>query len=326
MKDLIKTLQKEKYEANQKYDEVRQELDDSKKDLRLLREQINRQRVGIQNEGLTTTIKLDNFLNLPSSKASPSTSMKSSSTTPIHSSISCYALSPSVDTNSSSINLLKENEFLGEQKLSLENDMKILLCRLEECEIERDAFKTKYNELDQVVIEQMNASDTNNNDNGSSSKRTPGVNLSEIMTEMKQLKATNQSLIKELTDLKTNKTLNQDLNDEASSADAVSLNLNKAQIKNLLKKSDHILANFVGAHKSLTNSDIQLALETISEFRKLVDQLLEMLNDRIIAGKHQRKINKLLAIRVQDLEKQLIVSKSDENPNKSLIKFDETNL
>jgi hypothetical protein len=326
LKDLIKTLQKEKYEANQKYDEVRQELDDSKKDLRLLREQINRQRVGIQNEGLTTTIKLDNFLNLPSSKASPSTSMKSSSTTPIHSSISCYALSPSVDTNSSSINLLKENEFLGEQKLSLENDMKILLCRLEECEIERDAFKTKYNELDQVVIEQMNASDTNNNDNGSSSKRTPGVNLSEIMTEMKQLKATNQSLIKELTDLKTNKTLNQDLNDEASSADAVSLNLNKAQIKNLLKKSDHILANFVGAHKSLTNSDIQLALETISEFRKLVDQLLEMLNDRIIAGKHQRKINKLLAIRVQDLEKQLIVSKSDENPNKSLIKFDETNL
>jgi predicted nucleic acid-binding Zn-ribbon protein len=157
LKDLIKQLQKEKFELIQKYEDTQQQLNDSRSDLRLLREQIVRQRVGSFNEGLTTTIKLDfdetdlftpfkiNLVNVPSNSLAPPEKK------PISTSLSTSNIS-SLAANNVKENLIKEIEMLREQKTTIENDLKLILCQKEEIEIERDSFKSKYLKLNEFLI------------------------------------------------------------------------------------------------------------------------------------------------------------------------------
>ncbi len=52
-------------------------------------------------------------------------------------------------------------------------------------------------------------------------------------------------------------------------------------------------------------TSVPLAVELISELKCLIESLLENLNDKLTANLHQRKVNKMLANRIQDLEKQI---------------------
>lgn len=133
LKDLVKTLQKEKYELKQKYEDCEQQLIDSRSDLRLLREQIVRQRVGSLNEGLT--------FNTPDSNSSVQIS------TPV---IENQTSNQSNCFNSRE-NLIKEIEQLKEQKQQLECELNLSQCLQEEIEIERDSFKAKYNQLNEFL-------------------------------------------------------------------------------------------------------------------------------------------------------------------------------
>jgi hypothetical protein len=114
LKDLIKTLQKEKTELTEKFDFAKQQLNDYKLDLKLLREQLTRQRVGNVNEGLTTRIK--------STTMSTERELKS----------------------------IKELELLRERNSQLENDVKLILCEKEELEIERDSLRLKIKALSEI--------------------------------------------------------------------------------------------------------------------------------------------------------------------------------
>lgn len=144
LKDLIKTLQKEKYEIIQKCEEIEQELNDSKNDLRLLREQTVRQRDGGLIEGLNTStpIALDiNAIDLsvyetfnkqqqqqqqyakltvptsPPQQAPLSPGMVTSYSV-------SSALSSIAKSNSARENLVKEIERLQEEKSSVENELR----------------------------------------------------------------------------------------------------------------------------------------------------------------------------------------------------------
>ena len=147
LKDLVKTLQKEKYDLKQKYEDSEQQLVDSRSDLRLLREQIVRQRVGSVNEGLTfstpESISSDQF-------ATPVLENQTSN----HS--NCF---------NSRENLIKEIEQLKEQKQQIESDLNLSQCLKEEIEIERDSFKAKYNQLNEFLakssIKQIQDSESN---------------------------------------------------------------------------------------------------------------------------------------------------------------------
>ncbi len=108
---MIKTLKKEKSELAEKLDLTMQQLNDCKIDLKLLREQLTRQRVGNLNEGLTTSI------------------------------------TPTTGLNERELKSIKELELATERNLQLENDVKLILCEKEELEIERDALRLKMKSL-----------------------------------------------------------------------------------------------------------------------------------------------------------------------------------
>jgi hypothetical protein len=82
--------------------------------------------------------------------------------------------------------------------------------------------------------------------------------------------------------------------------------LNKEIIKpnNLLKRTDLIL-------KSTETSQIKHSCETIQiievtkELKKIIEIMFETLADKIVANKSQRKVNKLLINKINDLESQL---------------------
>jgi Txe/YoeB family toxin of Txe-Axe toxin-antitoxin module len=128
LKDLVKSLQKEKYDIIQKYEELQQQLQDSRSDLRLLREQIVRQRIGTINEGLTYS-PVDITPTLTQS------------------------ISPSTVDLSFRENLIKEIEQLREQKQQVEAELNLVQCQKEEIEIERDSFKNKFNELNKFLVQ-----------------------------------------------------------------------------------------------------------------------------------------------------------------------------
>lgn len=137
LKDLIKTLQKEKYEIIQKSEEIQQELNDSKNDLKLLREQIVRQRDGSLIEGLNTStpIALDiNAIDLSvyenfkqQIRQPPQTTLTSLSSSGIATSLSVSSALSSINKSSNvsfKENLVKEIERLQEEKNSIENELR----------------------------------------------------------------------------------------------------------------------------------------------------------------------------------------------------------
>ncbi len=234
------------------------------------------------------------------------------------------------DTSSSSMvreSLIREIELLREQKLSLENDLKLFLCQKEELEIERDSYKNKYNKLNDFLIESSlspcrdieteyedpkTIPDKNNN-NKLIRKVQISLNVDELLSQNKYLTESNQNLRNELDMLKNSmkklkasasgaRTPQSQFNpsnsiDFIQSNDSSKINiLNKKKMINLLNRAEQFIQE---------QTSVPLAVELISELKCLIESLLENLNDKLTANLHQRKVNKMLANRIQDLEKQI---------------------
>jgi hypothetical protein len=258
---LIKTLKKEKYDLNQKYDDTRQELDDCKLDLKLLREQITRQRIGCTLEYSTSTNK-----------------------------------------NDEREILIKEIECIKEKNTTLENDFNLIVCQKEEVEIERDSYKNKLKLLNKFLIE-------NSRFGG---KEELSVNIDEIISKNKYLIETNKLLNEYCSTLLSKKTTTNRKQEEGNEEQTNVLN--KKGIKELLKKSNEFTLN----HPETTS------IKLIKELNKVCETLLDNLNDKHVGLQHQRKCNKLLALRVQELELEINSFKTlTKQQDEKLIKFDD---
>lgn len=325
LKDLIKTLQKEKCDLIQKHEEIQQELNDSRNDLRLLREQIVRQRVGSYIEGLNTTYKLDiNDVNLGGFEMLKKTAI------PMSQSVSALS---AINSNANSVKegLIKEIEQLREQKNTIENDLRLALCQKEEIEIERDSYKEKYIKLNKFLVDtQVDPKwlDLNNNSGNfveNLDRTRLSLNIDEIMSQNKYLAESNRNLKEELDILKVSPTKQQQqqkistvntnqaqaqtskyqLSQAAQNSSDISQSgiISKQKVKIMLVKVDQYLAQ-ASRRQSNDPQDSEL-FELISELKTTIETLIEGLNDKLIANAHQRKVNKMLAERIQDLERQL---------------------
>lgn len=79
-------------------------------------------------------------------------------------------------------------------------------------------------------------------------------------------------------------------------------------MKVLLFKADQYLSQLsTGKHHNhyLDENEASELLDLIGELKSTLETLIEALNDKLIANAHQRKVNKMLAERIQDLERQL---------------------
>jgi dephospho-CoA kinase len=258
---LIKTLKKEKYDLNQKYEDKSEELDDCKLDLKLLREQITRQRIGCNVD---------------------------------------YSASTTNKNDEREI-LIKEIECIKEKNTTLENDFNLIVCQKEEVEIERDSYKNKLKLLNKFMIE-------NSRFGG---KEELSVNIDEIISKNKYLIETNKLLNEYCSTLLSKKKTNRKQDEGNEEQTNV---LNKNGIKELLKKSNEFTLN----HPETTS------IELIKELNKVFETLLDNLNDKHVGLQHQRKCNKLLALRIQELELEINSFKTlTKQQDEKLIKFDD---
>ncbi|CAF1040162.1 unnamed protein product [Brachionus calyciflorus] len=265
LKDLVKSLQKEKSELIQKNEDLNQQLIDYKADLKLLREQIVRQRVGTYLEGLT----LGDFNN---------NNDKIKTNIPSSMSFNCL--------NDAKKDLIRQIEDLREEKNSIENDLKMIMCQKEELEIERDTYKDKYTRINSFV--EVNSARL-------------GLRVDEMISKNKYLSELCQCMREEMDLMRQTTRKNNE----------IPQNL-KVQIKNLWQKMDI----FVGNNENLDSKLLVL----FDECKECVNVLVEGLNDKLVALQHQKKCNKILASRVQDLEKQLnILNNGELDVNSSLL-------
>jgi hypothetical protein len=283
LKDLIKLLQKEKFELIQKYDDSQQQLTDARSDLRLLREQKVRQRVGTFNEGLTTTTTTLDSPKTPKDPKSMSTSYSTSN----------------IVSNSVRESLIKEIELLREQKLELENDLRLFVCQKEEIEVERDDFKSKYLKLNEFLKESASVNLADSNDTHTAratasfetklktlNKSHVTLSIDEIISKNNGLSEANRLLSLELNKLKFGSI-------QPTTTTALTNLRNKSEIKSLFKQVDKFTSENPGSAS---------ICRLVTDLKLLVESLLESLNDKSIACAHQRKVNKMLASRIQDLE------------------------
>jgi hypothetical protein len=320
LKDLTKSLQKEKYDLEQKFEECEQQLQDARTDLRLLREQIVRQRTNMPIEAA-----VENELGISHHQVPR-----------LSTSISSFCISSSSSAFNAKENLIKEIESLKQQKLTLENELNLVQCQKEEIEIERDSFKNKYLTLNKLLIdlaigEQLKLSDSapkqdnNNNkiievDTASINKKKLNTKLDELIAENKYLNEIRTNLTEEVNMLKISlkkfkatalSSNSAHTNEKSNKLDVLKEAnvVNKNQIKSLLNKCEQFL-NETGRENDKTDpsnaqSDLRVAVDLVEELKVVMDSLLECLSDKLVAGAHQRKVNKMLAVRIQELEKQM---------------------
>ena len=132
------------------------------------------------------------------------------------------------------------------------------------------------------------------------------LNVDDLLSKNKFLNESNRNLRQELSNLKksnaNNGKFNLILNDSTFT--------NKKFVEHIIKKADTYLKE--------NGSQAQQAspvYETIQELKDLTENLFESLSDKLIASSHQRKVNKMLATRVQDLEKELAFYFRDRKNN-----------
>ncbi len=122
------------------------------------------------------------------------------------------------------------------------------------------------------------------------------LNVDDLLSKNKFLNESNRNLRQELSNLKkTNANSGKFsliLNDSTLA--------NKKFVEHILKKADTYLKQNANHVQQATP-----VYETIQELKDLAESLFESLSDKLIANSHQRKVNKMLAMRVQDLEKEL---------------------
>ncbi|CAF0725317.1 unnamed protein product [Didymodactylos carnosus] len=202
----------------------------------------------------------------------------------------------SISTNDNQ-DLLKRLEQSSERINTLENDLKLIVCQKEELEIERDSFKTKYMKLNQELNKMLHGDEKRVVDIESviSENRYLKEKIKELGQE-KSLAIANATKYKEL--LQTNRSAYKRLGKVQSSSSI----LTHKQVQNILKQS-----------YGMPNNEA-----TTSDLRAIAEALFENIKDKNLTLLHQRKTNKILANRVNELEKRLeeisgfIVDKTDQ--------------
>ncbi|CAF1101402.1 unnamed protein product [Adineta ricciae] len=183
--------------------------------------------------------------------------------------------------NESQTDLLECLEQANERILHLENDIKSLVCQKDELEIERDSFKDKSTKLNKMLTKSENS--FVDVELVLSENRYLKEKLNEVTRE-KDLAISNALKYKELLQTHQSERL------QSSSGGSV---LTYKQVRSLINQS-YMLPN---------------TPENENDLRAIAEALFENLKDKNVTIVHQRKINKILANRVAELEKRLVQCK-----------------
>jgi hypothetical protein len=280
-----------------------------------------RQRVGINNEGLSSLNDFDKKTN--STKLIWSASFNTLYNNTVLNQIDKDNL------NSFKERILKENEVLRERNMTLENEIVIMQTQIKEIETERNCLKEMYNTLNSTKKTCPDSDKNNNYAQQSSNNKPANANMSN------DLNKTDSSFLENLSNAKSDDpkyVLYREYRDDPVINDLV---INKSQIKGLFKKIDDVSANLKNVQNIKSPSEILLVLDVVKELKKITETLLESLNDKVLANKHQRKVNKILATRINDLENEIkcysqansekssVFQDSKPDLDRSLIKFDD---
>ncbi|XP_012943085.1 coiled-coil domain-containing protein 149 [Aplysia californica] len=226
-------------------DDLRQKLQDAEGDIKLLREQIARSRVGTTDEGLNTR-------HFPAHERE---------------------------------DLVRQLEASREEYVQLERDLQQVLDEKEELVTERDAYRTKYERLNTELNYIL----------GGDEKRI--VDIDALSMENKYL----QERLKQMEEEKTM---------AIATVTKYKSILEKKKTKGIMKLGQSRSGGLVITQKQVqeimqSRSSITPTPQALADLQGLCAALLDTINDKNLALSHQRKTNKLLGNRVNELEKKL---------------------
>ncbi|XP_014468442.1 PREDICTED: coiled-coil domain-containing protein 149 [Dinoponera quadriceps] len=178
--------------------------------------------------------------------------------------------------------MIEQLEKLNLKCSQLQTDLQTVLDEKHELEMERDAFKCKAHRLNHELSKALNASKP--------------VDLDALINENRYLQERLQQLLeeKELTCQSLSKY--KSMLDSKRTKGAIKLGANSAvgtimthkQVEQLLQESSYIPP--------------QKSAAAVTDLRCLCTALLEALNDKTLALAHQKKANKILALRICELD------------------------
>ncbi|CAH1782703.1 unnamed protein product [Owenia fusiformis] len=227
-------------------DDYKQKLHDAQGDIKLLREQIARQRVGTTDEGMNTR-------HFPAHERE---------------------------------DLVKQLEAASEQYAQVEKDIQRILDEKEDLETERDAYKTKYNRLNQELNYILKGDEKRIVDIDALSMDNKYLHERlKQMEEEKTIAMATASKYKSILERKKNKGILKLGQTQSRSGGVV---ITQKQVQQLLEDKSHMTSP-----------------QALADLQALATALLETVNDKNMALSHQRKTNKILGNRVNELEKKL---------------------
>ncbi|VVC34858.1 Coiled-coil domain-containing protein 149-A [Cinara cedri] len=191
--------------------------------------------------------------------------------------------------------LVKNLEIIHSKYQQLKRDFSLLLDDKQELITEREGFRNKIRRLNYELAASLNAN---------INQRV--LDIDSILLENKYLNERLQLEVAEKEMIKKTNSLYQNTStivEETSSLMCASNSIARKVVA--CKQMQQILET--GNFQALFSNNT-----TISELRKLCQTLFEALQDKIIALNHQKKTNKILAKRLEDLEERLKAIKQGE--------------
>ncbi|EFN71760.1 Coiled-coil domain-containing protein 149 [Camponotus floridanus] len=178
--------------------------------------------------------------------------------------------------------MIEQLEKLNLKCSQLQTDLQIVLDEKHELEMERDAFKCKAHRLNHELSKALSASKP--------------VDLDALINENRYLQERLQQLLEEKELTRQSLSKYKSMLDSKRTKGNIKLGVNSAagtvmthkQVEQLLQESSYIPP--------------QKSVAAVTDLRCLCTALLEALNDKTLALAHQKKANKILALRICELD------------------------
>lgn len=178
--------------------------------------------------------------------------------------------------------MIEQLEKLNVKCSQLQSDLQTVLDEKHELEVERDAFKCKAHRLNHELSKALNASKP--------------VDLDALINENRYLQDRLQQLLEEKELARLSLSKYKSMLDSKRVKGSMKLGANSAagtvmthkQVEQLLRQDSHVPP--------------QKSAAAMSDLRCLCMALLEALNDKTLALAHQKKANKILALRICELD------------------------
>lgn len=178
--------------------------------------------------------------------------------------------------------MIEQLEKLNLKCSQLQTDLQIVLDEKHELEMERDAFKCKAHRLNHELSKALSASKP--------------VDLDALINENRYLQERLQQLLEEKELTRQSLSKYKGMLDSKRAKGNIKLGVNSAagtvmthkQVEQLLQESSYIPP--------------QKSAAAVTDLRCLCTALLEALNDKTLALAHQKKANKILALRICELD------------------------